>query len=141
VLTLDILASRAAQRALTIFYRLGYSRQKVRLILNRWSKQSDLELRHVERFLGERIACFVSEDARAVIRSINLGQPLATTESATPIASEFKKLAAICGSTAEKTPTAPRKNLLNSIFRRQTGTLESANDTTQTERLIRNQER
>lgn len=141
VLTLDILASRAAQRALTIFYRLGYSRQKVRLILNRWSKQSDLELGHVERFLGERIACFVSEDARSVIQSINYGQPLATTESTTPIATEFKKLAAICGATSEKAVPAPRKTLLGSIFKRQTGTLESANDAVQVERVIRNQER
>ncbi|MFN0111871.1 MAG: CpaE family protein [Blastocatellia bacterium] len=125
VLTLDILASRAAQRALTIFYRLGYSRQKIRLILNRWSKQSDLELRHVEKFLGERMTCFVSEDARAVIRSINLGQPLAATDHATPIALEFKKLAAMCGATSENA-TAPRKTLLNAIFRRQTGALEPA---------------
>lgn len=129
VLTLDILASRAAQRALTIFYRLGYSRQKLRLILNRWSKQSDLELRHVERFLGERITCFVSEDARAVLRSINLGQPLAATDSTTPIATEIKKLATICGANSEKA-AAPRKNLLTSIFRRQPGALEPANEAT-----------
>ena len=128
VLTLDILASRAAQRALTIFYRLGYSRQKVRLILNRWSKQSDLELRHVERFLGERITCFVSEDVRAALRSVNLGQPLAVTDSATPITTEFKKLAAMCGAGSEKPEATPRKTLLNSIFRRQPGALESVNN-------------
>lgn len=129
VLTLDILASRAAQRALTIFYRLGYSRQKVRLILNRWSKQSDLELRHVERYLGERITCFVSEDNRAVLRSINLGQPLAASDATAPISAEIKKLVEICGGTPEK-PAAQRKTILTSLFRRQSDTLAPANDTT-----------
>lgn len=126
VLTLDILASRAAQRALTILYRLGYARQKVRLILNRWSKQSDLELRHVERFLGERITCFVSDDYRAAVNSINLGKPLVTTSSTAPIVAELKNLAAICGVKSEKTTAEPRKNLFSTLFRRQTGELKKA---------------
>ncbi len=127
VLTLDILASRAAQRAVTLFYRLGYSRDKVRLILNRWSKQSDLELRHVERFLGERIACFISDDFRAAVNSINLGRPLVESAPANPIAAELKHLASLCGGKSDNAPAMTRKNLLASLFRRPTGALEAEN--------------
>src|SRR5215211_9033044 len=44
VLTLDIPAIRSTQRALEIFDRLGYPRKKVRIVVNRWSKQIDLDL-------------------------------------------------------------------------------------------------
>lgn len=127
VLTLDILASRAAQRAVTLFYRLGYAREKIRLVLNRWSKQSDLELRHVERFLGERIACFISEDFRAAVNSINLGRPLAEAAAANPIAVELKHLASLCGGKADQAPAMTRKNMLASLFRRQTSALDAEN--------------
>jgi pilus assembly protein CpaE len=124
VLTLDILAARAAQKSLAIFGRLGYSNSKVRLILNRWSKQSDLELRHVERFLGERITSFVSDDYATVVNSVNLGKPLIAMSGSSTIAAELKRLAAICGG-AEKQEAATRKNVFGSWFgsmRRQNAT-------------------
>src|SRR5262249_4559090 len=115
VLTLDILAARSAQRALAIFGRLGYSSGKVRLVLNRWSKQSDLELRHVERFLGERIASFNSEDYAAVVNSINLGKPLVETQTGSTTVAELIRLAAVCGGMAKPEAAAERKNVLGSI--------------------------
>jgi pilus assembly protein CpaE len=115
VLTLDILAARAAQRALAIFGRLGYSSAKVRLILNRWSKASDLELRHVERFLGERITSFISDDYSTVVNSINLGKPLVAAQSSPTIVAELKRLAAICGGATKQEPEA-RKNVLGALF-------------------------
>jgi pilus assembly protein CpaE len=124
VLTLDILAARAAQKSLAIFGRLGYTSSKVRLILNRWSKQSDLELRHVERFLGERITSFVSDDYATVVNSVNLGKPLISLPGASTIAAELKRLAAICGGSARQ-EAAPRKNVFGSLFgsmRRQNAT-------------------
>jgi pilus assembly protein CpaE len=125
VLTLDILAARSAQRALAIFRRLGYPNEKVRLVLNRWSKQSDLELRHLERFLGERITHFISEDYATVVNSINLGKPLVETHSSPTIVAELKRLAEVHGRKAKSEPESQR-TLFDSVFgsvRRQTGRL------------------
>ena len=61
-LTLDIPAIRSTQRALEIFDRLGYPRKKIRIVVNRWSKQIDLDLRQVEKFLGEPVVAFVPSD-------------------------------------------------------------------------------
>ena len=117
VLTLDILSTRAAQRALMIFGRLGYTRDRIRLVLNRWSKQSDLELRHVERFLGERISSFVSDDYRTVVNSINLGKPLVASTPGATVVAEIQSLAALCGAAKPRAKVEERKGLLTSLLK------------------------
>ena len=136
VLTLDILSTRAAQRALMIFGRLGYARERIRLVLNRWSKQSDLELRHVERFLGERITSFISDDYKTVVNSINLGRPLVASDPSATVVAEIRSVATLCGASKAQPEAEPRKNFLTSLFssvRRQpegapTGSLQPARE-------------
>lgn len=118
VLTLDIPAIRSAQRALEIFDRLGYPRRKVRIIVNRWSKQIDLDLRHVEKFLGEPVVGFVPSDYQPVVNSINLGQPLVLSDSASRIAVEIKRIAATLLGDGAAIPEAQpqRRGLFGSLF-------------------------
>ncbi|MDT7780950.1 MAG: pilus assembly protein CpaE [Acidobacteriota bacterium] len=124
VITLDIPAIRSAQRALAIFDRLGYARHKVRIVVNRWSKQIDLDLRQVERYLGERVMGFVTSDYRTAVNSINLGQPLVESEPASRIAGEIRQIAAsLIGSGTHSAPLAPeaeraRRGLISGLFRR-----------------------
>ncbi len=124
VLTLDIPAIRSAQRALAIFDRLGYPRHKVSIVVNRWSKQIDIDLRQVERYLGERVAGFVQSDYRTAVGSINLGQPLVESEPASKLAAEIRQIAAtITGVTHTNVVAAaesePRRGLLQrTLFRR-----------------------
>ncbi len=93
VLTLDIPAIRSTQRALEIFDRLGYPRKKVRIVVNRWSKQIDLDLRQVEKFLGEPCVGFVPSDYQTAVSSINLGTPLVQAEPTSKIAAEIRRIA------------------------------------------------
>ena len=93
VLTLDIPAIRSTQRALEIFDRLGYPRKKVKIIVNRWSKQIDLDLRQVEKFLGEPVVGFVPSDYQTAVGSINLGTPLVQAEPTSKIALEIRRIA------------------------------------------------
>ncbi|HEX7772577.1 MAG TPA: AAA family ATPase [Pyrinomonadaceae bacterium] len=93
VVTLDIPAIRSTQRALEIFDRLGYPRKKVRIIVNRWSKQIDLDLRQVEKFLGEPVVGFVPSDYQTAVGSINLGTPLVQAEPTSKIALEIRRIA------------------------------------------------
>lgn len=123
VLTLDIPAIRSAQRTLAIFDRLGYPRHKVRIVVNRWSKQIDLDLRQVERYLGERVTGFITSDYRTAVNSINLGQPIVESEPQSRIAAEIRQLAAaIAGNGHARTPAAEpegeRRGLLSSLLRR-----------------------
>jgi pilus assembly protein CpaE len=128
VLTLDIPAIRSAQRALEIFDRLGYPRNKVRVIVNRWSKQIDLDLQQVERFLGERVVGFVPSDYQTAVTSINLGQPLVLSDHTSKIAVEIRRIAAtIIGDAVQVADQLPRpRSLWNSIFRRERASAQSS---------------
>src|SRR5919202_1195394 len=102
VLTLDIPAIRSTQRALQIFDRLGYPRHKIHIVVNRFSKQIDLDLRQVERFLGERVMGYVQSDYKTAVNSINLGRPLVESEPNSKIAAELRQI------TAHVTGAAPQ---------------------------------
>jgi pilus assembly protein CpaE len=123
VLTLDIPAIRSTQRALEIFDRLGYPRKKIRIVVNRWSKQIDLDLRHVEKFLGEPVIGFVPSDYQTAVTSINLGRPLVQSEPNSKIALELKRLAQtiVTGAVVVQDQPKPRRAFWNSFFKRQTG--------------------
>jgi pilus assembly protein CpaE len=119
VLTLDIPAIRSTQRALQIFDRLGYPRHKLHVVVNRFSKQIDLDLRQVERFLGERVAGYVQSDYRTAVNSINLGQPLVDSEPQSKIATELRQIAARFGTGAPTPAPDTRRRRLGSFFKRE----------------------
>ena len=123
VLTLDIPAIRSTQRALEIFDRLGYPRKKVRIVVNRWSKQIDLDLRQVEKFLGEPVIGFVPSDYQTAVTSINLGRPLVQSDANCKIALEIKRIARTIASDVvliEET-AKPKPRLWSSLFKRDVG--------------------
>jgi pilus assembly protein CpaE len=120
VLTLDIPSIRSAQRALEIFDRLGYPRKKVSIIVNRWSKQIDLDLQQVERFLKEKVTGFVTSDYQTAVTSINLGQPLVQSEPSSKISIEIKRITAtITGASSGGADEQPqRRKIFGSLFKR-----------------------
>ena len=93
VLTLDIPAIRSTQRSLEIFDRLGYPRKKVRIVVNRWSKQDDLDIHKVEKFLGEPVVGTMQSDYQRAVTSINLGTPLIKSDSRSKLAKEIRQIA------------------------------------------------
>lgn len=127
VFTLDLLAARSAQRALTIFDRLGYPRNKVKLVANRWVKKGGIEAERVEKFLGEKIACYIANDYPQAIDSINKGQPAVRLAPNSPLSHDLRKLANACGISLAESEGTSRKGLLGSLFRRQASpTIETA---------------
>jgi pilus assembly protein CpaE len=121
VLALDIPSIRSTQRALEIFDRLGYPRQKVRIVVNRWSKQIDLDLRQVEKFLGEPVIGYVPSDYQTAVTSINLGQPLVQSDPTSKIALEIKRIArTLSGGVIQiEENVQPRRTVWDSLFKRQ----------------------
>jgi pilus assembly protein CpaE len=121
VLTLEIHAIRSTRRALEIFDRLGYPRRKVRLVVNRWSKNIDLDQKQVEGFLGERVIAFIQSDYRAAVNSINLGQPLIESAPGSSVTADLHSLAGklFDDKIDYSTPSAGSKRPFNSLFKRQ----------------------
>jgi pilus assembly protein CpaE len=116
VMTLDIPGIRSTKRALKVFADVGYPREKIRVIVNRWSKGIDVQLQKVEGHLGERLIGFVPNDYRKVMDSINLGRPLVQDEPGSKISLEIKRIASLITENVQKTSTQPRKRLLRSVF-------------------------
>jgi pilus assembly protein CpaE len=107
---------------LDIFDRLGYPRKKIRIVVNRWSKQIDLDLRQVEKFLGEPVVGFIPSDYQTAVTSINLGTPLMQSEPMSKIAVEIRRIAhtiGIGGGIAPMAQAKPRRAFWNSFAKRQ----------------------
>ncbi|HYU99053.1 MAG TPA: AAA family ATPase [Pyrinomonadaceae bacterium] len=119
VLTLEIHAIRSTRRALEIFDRLGYSRKKIRLIVNRWSKNIDLDQKQVEDFLGERVVGFIQSDYRAAVNSINLGQPLVDSAPGAKVTADLRSIAAKLFEGKIDQPHPVENSKRASFFRRQ----------------------
>ena len=120
VFTLDLLAARGAKRALTIFKQLGYPHKKIKLVANRYAKKVGIQVDKVEQFLGEKIACYVSNDYPHVIDSINQGQPIVRLVPGSPLTSNMRELAGVCGITFTGNEGTERRGKLATFFRRQT---------------------
>jgi pilus assembly protein CpaE len=118
VLTLDIPGIRATKRALKVFSRLDYPRDKVHIVVNRWSKNIDVQLQKVEAHLGERLIGFVPNDYRKVMDSINLGNPLVRAEPSSKITAEIKRIAALVSGNGHSPSGLSRKKLFGTIFNR-----------------------
>lgn len=122
VLTLEIHAIRSTRRALELFDRLGYPRKKIRIVVNRWSKNIELDQKQIEDFLGERVVGFVQSDYRAAVNSINLGQPLIESAPQSKVTADLRTISAKLFDGKVEPVTAPvreGKRSFNSIFRRQ----------------------
>jgi pilus assembly protein CpaE len=121
VLTLEIHAIRSTRRALEIFDRLGYPRSKIRVIVNRWSKNIELDQKQVERFLGERVLGFIQSDYRAAVNSINLGRPLLESSPGSKVSEDLRRLGEklFQGKLDHSATAVESKRTFPSIFRRQ----------------------
>jgi len=126
VLTLEIHAIRSTRRALEIFDRLGYARKKVRLVVNRYSKNIELDQKQVEDFLGERVIAFIQSDYKAAVNSINLGQPLIESAPGSLVTTDLFNLAGkvFTGSIEPPPPTAGGKRPFNSLFKRSSTSMQ-----------------
>ena len=98
---------------------VAYPRKKVRIIVNRWSKQIDLDLRQVEKFLGEPVVGFVPSDYQTAVGSINLGTPLVLSDTSSKIAQEIRRISeTIAVGVAPIEDAKPRRAVWKSLFKR-----------------------
>jgi len=120
VMTLDIPGIRSTKRALDVLERLGYPRSRVHIVVNRWSKNTDVELQKVQAHLGQQFIGFVPNDYIKVMDSINLGRPHVHTEPGSRIALEIKRIAgSLFNDNNNSAAAQPRKRSLRNFFSRQ----------------------
>ncbi len=103
-----------AKRMIGVLSGLGYERQKIRLLINRYSRHDEISLAEIEKTLGMTVEHQVPNSYAAVAHSINHGRSLIEHAPRDPVA---KALAEIADSMA---PDAVRKSAatgwLRSVF-------------------------
>jgi len=90
-LTLPFL--RDANRMIAAFRTLGYGRDKIRLLVNRLEKSSELKLADVERTLGLSAFKTLPNSYEAVAAAVNHGRPIASFARTNPVAKGLQELA------------------------------------------------
>ncbi|MDO9605573.1 AAA family ATPase [Hydrogenophaga sp.] len=74
-----------AQRVVKVFEGLGYSPDKIQLVLNRFSKSSPIQVAEVERATRHKVARVVPASDEAVLTSINQGVALSKLAARDPV--------------------------------------------------------
>lgn len=88
----DLPSLRNDQKILQVFSRLGYSLDKVKLLMNRTEKH-DLSRIDVRRILNFEVFWNLPSDFRSVIQSIHQGRPLTQEDQSSPLSKSFSALA------------------------------------------------
>jgi len=90
----DLPALRNAQQLLQVFSRLGYAQDKIRVLVNRHSKNDGIDLPQIEKALGHKVFCTIPNDFRPVISSLQRGVPLTFSTQELPFTKVLFNLSA-----------------------------------------------
>ena len=93
VMQLTLPFVRDANRMISAFRTLGYSKEKIRLLVNRLEKSSELNLSDVERSLGLSAFQTLPNSYEAVAAAVNHGRPIASLARTNPVAKALQELA------------------------------------------------
>jgi pilus assembly protein CpaE len=113
VMQLTLPFVRDANRLISAFRTLGYSKDKIRLVVNRLEKTSELKLSDIERSLGLSAFKTLPNSYEAVAAAVNHGQPIASFARANPVAKGLQELAR-----SLIRPSAESGSLLGKLLRR-----------------------
>lgn len=105
---------RDAKRLVDVFKSLGYAEEKIRLLVNRHEKNSDISLEDIERTLGKKIYRTVPNSFNAVAASVNQGVPLIKMAKNNPVAKSIQDL----GQTLVQEQLAKNENWWSRLLRR-----------------------
>lgn len=94
VIQLTLPFIRDAKRLMDIFRSLGYAREKVQLLVNRYEKGGEIRLEDIERTLGVTMFRSIPNSFRAVAASVNQGIPITKLARNNPVSRALDELVA-----------------------------------------------
>ncbi len=107
VTTLELPAIKNARLCLEIMEALGYGQDKVKLVLNRSSRDIGLSIEEMEKILRRSVDVHIPSDGRVVVPSVNKGVPFVTSAPSARISQTIRDLARAVGpSDAERAAMA-----------------------------------
>ncbi|NDL67333.1 AAA family ATPase [Anaerotalea alkaliphila] len=95
VSTLDLPSVKNTKLAINVMGTLQYSREKVKVVLNRSGEGAGLKEKEIAEVFGEHMLDILPSDPKAVSQSVNLGSPLCARKAAIP-GRFMKKIQEMC---------------------------------------------
>lgn len=96
---------RDGKRLLGVFRSLGYPKDKIHLVVNRYDKSSEITLQNLEAAYGTGIFKTIPNHYEAAAASVNQGLPILKLASESPISRALQEFAQTLSGTQE--PAAP----------------------------------
>ena len=116
VLTLEITSIKNIRLFLEVAEQLGYSKDKVRLVLNRADSALGIRLADVEHSLGRKVDHTVVSDGKSVVLALNRGVPFIVSNKDAQVSQDLQRIADALASTpagdrADQRRPAARRSL------------------------------
>lgn len=86
---------RNCQRCFDLFKRLGYTKDKIKIIVNRYMENDEIKVEDVEEVLGHPVYFKIPNNYFTIINAINKGLPVCEINPHSNIAKSFRELAAL----------------------------------------------
>lgn len=86
-------ALRNTQRCLELFEKLGYDKEKTKIIVNRYMENDEIKESDVEKVLSKEIYWKIPNNYFAIMSAINKGIPVSDVNDTSNVSQSYKKLA------------------------------------------------
>lgn len=88
-------AIRNCQRCLELFERLGYEKEKAKIVINRYMENDEIKVEDVEEVLGKKIYWKIPNNYFTIMSAINKGIPVGLINPDSNIAQSYRELSAM----------------------------------------------
>ena len=109
IAVLNLPSVRNCQRCFDLFKRLGYQKDKIKLIVNRYMENDEIKIEDVEDVLGHNVYYKVPNNYFTIINAMNKGVPVSDINHQSNIAKAFRELAALLSDNYTYTSTKHAK--------------------------------
>jgi pilus assembly protein CpaE len=102
-------AVRNCQRCLDLFERLGYEKDKIKIVINRYMENDEIKVDDVEDVLDQEIFWKVPNNYFTIMSAINKGIPVKEVNAESNVSQSYKELAAMLSDTIYNSTTGQTK--------------------------------
>lgn len=88
-------AIRNCQRCLDLFERLGYEKERTKIVINRYMENDEIKVDDVEDVLGQKVYWKIPNNYFTIMSSINKGIPVGVVNPESNVSHSYRELAAM----------------------------------------------
>lgn len=115
VTIVNLPAIRNCQRCLELFDRLGYTKDKAKIVLNRYMENEEIKTEDVEDVLDRKIYWKIPNNYFTIMSAINKGIPVGLVNPDSNIARNYRDLAAMLSDTIVSTKLVKKQQRVNNF--------------------------